>query len=241
MDAAVRVVVQARMGSTRLPGKTLAPLAGRPLLEHVVRRLQAAEEYVECPWEVVVATTCEPEDNRIEALCGKLGVTCIRGSALDVLERFLEATEDLPNDAVALRATADNPAYCPVRTAAIYHEHLRADAEYTCVQELSYVVPEVFQVGALRRMARVAADPHQREHVTPFFRQFPWAFRARQLPSDWRGLRREIALSVDTPGDLARMQQLFAALAATDGMFSLEDVYHCCDRFERPLTRPAAA
>lgn len=240
MDAAVRVVVQARMGSTRLPGKVLTDLAGRTVLEHVVTRLQAAERFARRPWEVVVATTCEPEDDRTEAACEELGVTCLRGTTADVLSRFLQATSDLSNDATAIRATADNPAYCPERTAAIVEEHLAAGAEYTCVQELSYVVPEVFQVGALRRMARVAVDPHQREHVTPFFRQFPWAYRVHQLPADWHGLRREISLTVDTPGDLARMRQLFAALTGKDGTFALADAYRYCDRFERPRRSAAA-
>jgi spore coat polysaccharide biosynthesis protein SpsF len=240
MDAAVRVVVQARMGSTRLPGKILSDLAGCTVLEHVVTRLQAAAQFSRCPWEVVVATTCEPEDDRTEAACHELGVDCVRGETADVLSRYLQATADLPHDATAIRATADNPAYCPELTAAILDEHLAAGAEYTCVQELSYVVPEVFQVGALRRMARVAVDPHQREHVTPFFRQFPWAYRVQQLPTDWQGLRKDIALTVDTSGDLARMRQLFAAVTNKNGTFSLADAYRYCDRLERPRRSAAA-
>ncbi len=241
MDAAVRVVVQARMGSTRLPGKILTSLAGRPVLEHVVRRLQAAGRYANGSWEVMVATTIDAVDDRTEAACRELGVPCFRGETEDVLSRYLGAIADLPDAAIVLRATADNPVYCPQRSAAMVEEHLQAEAEYTCVRELSYVVPEVFQVGALRRMARVAVDAYQREHVTPFFRQFPWAYHVQQLPKSWRGLRSDIALTIDTPGDLASMQHLIMALADKDAMFSLDDVYRYCDRLERPATHSAAA
>lgn len=241
MDAAVRVVVQARMGSTRLPGKILSSVAGHTVLEHVLRRLQAAGRHANRPWEVMVATTTEAADDRTEVACQELGVICFRGETEDVLSRYLGATADLPDSAVALRATADNPVYCPMRTAAIVEEHLSVEADYTCVRELSYVVPEVFQVGALRRMARVAVDAYQREHVTPFFRQFPWAYRVHQLPRSWRGLRPDISMTIDTPGDLARMRHLFTALAGRDAMLSLDEFYSYCERFEIPAVFSDAA
>lgn len=241
MDAAVRVVVQARMGSTRLPGKITASLAGRPLLEHVVRRLRAAGCVYREPWDVWVATTVRPEDDRTERLCDSLGVKCFRGDALDVLSRYLAASADLPENAVAVRATADNPIYCPVRTAAIVREHVAHEVDYTSIRELSPTVPEVFRVGALRHMARVAVDPYQREHVTPFFRQFPWSYRVRLLPTDWRGLRPDAPLTIDTPSDLVRLQTLFASLDAPDALFGVEQAYDWCDahRDHRPVRAAA--
>jgi spore coat polysaccharide biosynthesis protein SpsF len=225
MDAAVRVVVQARMGSTRLPGKILAQLAGATVLEHVVRRLQAAERFWHAPWEVMVATTTRPEDDQTAMACRDLGVRCIRGETNDVLSRYLLAVDDLCDDAVALRATADNPLYCPERTAAIVREHFAAEADYTSIRELSYVVPEVFRVGALRDMARVAVDPYHREHVTPFFRQFPWAYRVQSLSPTWHGLQPQVPLTVDTEADYARMERLFQDCARPGTMVSLEDAY----------------
>src|SRR5581483_12157067 len=107
-ERAVRVVVQARMGSARLPGKVLADLAGHPMLEFVVRRLQAAGAGL----EVLVATSRSPADDAIDDLCRHLAVPCFRGSETDVLGRYLAATADLADEDVVVRATADNPLYC---------------------------------------------------------------------------------------------------------------------------------
>src|SRR3954470_8609507 len=90
-----RVVIQARMGSTRLPGKIMADLAGRPMLAHIVRRLQAAAVFVPGTWEVAVATSTDDADDLTEHLCHALGVPCLRGSKDDVLARYLAATAEL--------------------------------------------------------------------------------------------------------------------------------------------------
>jgi spore coat polysaccharide biosynthesis protein SpsF len=240
MDVAVRVVIQARMGSTRLPGKIMAPLAGRPLLEHVVRRMQASGRAFGVPWEVMVATTDRTEDDLTKQLCRHLDVPCFRGDALDVLARYVAATADLDEQAIAVRATADNPLYCPHRTAAMVHELIANEVDYASIRELSPTVPEVFRVGALRSMARVAVDPYQREHVTPFFRQFPWSYRVRLLPLDWQGLRRDVPLTIDTPVDLARLRSIFAALGDNDAMFAVDDAYRRWDA-QRPVREELAA
>ena len=221
----MRVVVQARMGSSRLPGKIMAPLAGRPLLWHVVQRLQAAGHGDNVPWEVMVATTTDRQDDLTAAWCREHGIACRRGSSDDVLARYLLACEDLGDDDVLLRATADNPLYCPRRTAGIVTEHCNGRADYTCIRELSYVVPEVMQVGALRRMTARVTDPYCREHVTPWFRQRRREFRTQFLPAHWQGLRADMRLTVDTPEELARMQWIFACCGVGESPFPLEAVY----------------
>ena len=107
------VVVQARMDSLCLPGKIAAPLCGLPLLGRVVRRLQARRRT--CPWGcgVPVATTTNPADDVTASLCGELRVDFFRGSENDVLDRYLAATAHLGDDHIIVRATADNPLYCP--------------------------------------------------------------------------------------------------------------------------------
>jgi spore coat polysaccharide biosynthesis protein SpsF len=229
MVGRVRVIIQARMGSSRLPGKVKALLAGHPLLEQVVRRLQSAARRGSVadslPWEVTIATTTSPVDNAIVQLCRDLAVGCFRGPEEDVLARYVAAAEDLAGDDTVVRATADNPLYCPERSAAIITRHLRGRNDYTCIENLSYVVPEVMQVAALRRMALLASDQYCREHVTPFFRQGVNEFRVEQLPSTWRGLRPEIRLTVDTPEELRRMNRLFASAGGGDSLFSLEQAY----------------
>jgi spore coat polysaccharide biosynthesis protein SpsF len=213
------------MGSGRLPGKVLADLAGHPMLEFVVRRLQAVDGCA----EVLVATSTSPADDVIDDFCSRLGVPCFRGSETDVLGRYVAATADLADDDIVVRATADNPLYCPVRTAAIIAQHRHLAADYTCVENLSYVVPEVMQVAALRVMCRVASDARWREHVTPYFREAVHDFRVVALPADWHGLRPEIRLTVDTPEELNRMSGICRTLAHRDLLFPLEDVYSLLD------------
>jgi spore coat polysaccharide biosynthesis protein SpsF len=220
----VRVVIQARMGSSRLPGKILAPLDDRPLLWHVVRRLAASA--TSSQWQVMVATTTAADDDRTADWCRQRGIACFRGDPEDVLARYLQATADLDDNEILIRATADNPLYCPRRTAAIVARHLDAaePVDYTSIEGLSYVVPEVIRVGALRRMALVASEPYCREHVTPYFRQHPAEFRVVQLPPTWEGLRPEVRLTVDTPEELAQMRAVFRACANSETL-PIERVY----------------
>ncbi len=233
MAKTVRIVVQARMNSSRLPGKIITPLAGWPMLAHVVGRLKAAwqltSEIGSTRWEVLVATSTARDDGATEQLCRELGVDCFRGPEDDVLARYVAASEDLADDDLVVRATADNPLYCPRRTASIVSEHLRTGADYTCIENLSYVVPEVMKVSALRTMARLTLDAHCREHVTPYFRLGSRPFRVRQLPPSWHGLRPDIRLTVDTQAEYDRMAWIFERLGGDDPLFPLEDVYALCD------------
>lgn len=220
------------MSSSRLPGKVLATLAGRPMLESVVRRLQAAES-VE---EVIVATSTSPADEEICEYCNLLGICCFHGSEHDVLGRYIAATSHLADDDIVVRATADNPLYCPRRTAAIIAEHRRLEADYTCIDNLSYVVPEVIRAGALRAMAAVANDARCREHVTPYFREAANRFKVVKLPVDWMGLRPEVRLTVDTSEELERMQTICATFAESGLLFPLEDAYSVYDAMQLRLT-----
>lgn len=225
----VLVVVQARMDSSRLPGKIAAPLNGLPLLGHAVRRLQAAQAHLPLGLRVLVATTTNPTDDVTATLCGDLQVDFFCGSENDVLDRYLAATAHLDDDQVIVRATADNPLYCPARTAKIILHHQASGAEYTSIENLSYVVPEVMRVGALRGMARRTTSPFCHEHVTPYFRQHPEEFHVTQLSPTWEGLRPEIRLTVDTPEELQRMAAIHGALGRDNNLFSLEQVYEFCE------------
>jgi spore coat polysaccharide biosynthesis protein SpsF (cytidylyltransferase family) len=244
------------MGSSRLHGKIMAELAGEPLVAHTVRRLkecglrsaecriQSARTPNSAPrtaHELVVATTTREEDDLTAAWCQSQGIACFRGDADDVLARFVAATADLGDDDIVVRATADNPLYCPERSAAIIAEHRRTRADYTCIDQLSYVVPEVVRVRALRRMASLTSDPYCREHVTPYFRQRPETFNTLCLPADWRGLRSDVRLTVDTPAELARMQKLFDTASDQGSLVALEAVYAEWDRMMEYSTAAVAA
>jgi spore coat polysaccharide biosynthesis protein SpsF len=232
----VRILIQARVGSSRLPGKVLKPLAGRPLLARVVEQLSAARRHVDQPLELMVATTQDEGDDQTAALCRALKVPCFRGNRSNVLARYRAAVADMADEDVLIRATADNPLYCPRRTGLILERHLSAANDYTCVRNLSYVVPEVMGVGAFRRMAVMAegaADAaYCREHVTPYFRSPDAPFYARQLPETWQGLRPDVRLTVDTPLEHERMDELLKLVADKPGTISLEDVYRAWDAWQ---------
>lgn len=236
--ARVRVIVQARMGSQRLPGKSLAALDDQPLLWHVVSRLQAAAGQTALCWEVCVATSTLPADDAIAEACRRWQVPCFRGDPLDVLARYAAASAELSNDDIVVRATADNPLYCPARAARLAEHHIAGGYDYTCIENLSYVVPEAMRASALREMAaRHDLDATCHEHVTIWLRQPGIPLRTQQLPSDWQGLRPEIRLTVDTPAELERMQAIIAACGRTA---SLEEVYAWCDRNKVSQARAAA-
>jgi spore coat polysaccharide biosynthesis protein SpsF (cytidylyltransferase family) len=264
----IRIVIQARMGSSRLYGKIMAQLGGEPLLAHTVRRLnQCGMRSGECGvfasfrtphselrtpliphpspltshLQLLVATTTRDEDDLTAIWCQAHGIACFRGDADDVLARYVAATADLGDEDVVVRATADNPLYCPERSAAIVAEHLRGRADYTCIDRLSYVVPEVMRVRALRRMAALAGDPYCREHVTPYFRQRPETFNTLSLPADWRGLRPEVRLTVDTQAELSRMQRLVARLRDQGPLFSLEAAYEEWEKMMEYSAAPVTA
>lgn len=168
MSARAAIVIQARMGSTRLPGKSLAPIGGRSLLARVAERLLHQREL-----PVVLAGT-RPTLLEDDMLCEEaewLGLTVVRGSADDVLGRYAFAASLVGAPAI-IRATADNPAVdldAPLRTLDIL---LRSGADYV----VDYGLPlggtvEAMTAAALVRAAALATDAYDREHVTPFVRR----------------------------------------------------------------------
>jgi len=212
------------MGSARRPGKTLAQIAGKTLLVRCLERLSAAlvvgrNRLPQYKWQLVVATSRLAADDPIAAATLPFGVGCVRGSENDVLSRYISAAADLRSDDTIVRATADNPLYCPRRLAELVDAHLSGGGCYTGISEaLSPLVPEAMQVGALRAV-QLAADVsnYDREHVTPYLRKERGPHRVVWLPPTWRGLRPELRLTVDTPDDLRAMNELYEALIALTG------------------------
>ena len=167
-------VVQARTGSTRLPGKVLQDLGGRPLLRFMLDRL--ADLRVD---DVVIATSTLDRDDAVVEIAFDAGRQVVRGSELDVLDRFAGALLTHPADHV-VRLTADCPLADPVLVESVLARHLDRGADYT-----SNVFPRTFPRGldcevmtadALRAADAEAIDPAEREHVTPFLYRRPERF-----------------------------------------------------------------
>jgi spore coat polysaccharide biosynthesis protein SpsF len=218
MAETAAVFLQARMGSTRLPGKVLARVAGASLLELCVRRLQCRSQI-----PVVVLTTTLADDDRIEEEAKRLGVDLFRGPDIDVLSRFVAAADRFGVDDV-IRATADNPAVdsdAPQRTLT----HLRrAHVDYVHEYGLPYGAGvEAVTADSLRRSSEFTADPYDREHVTPLVRRDPrFAALAALVPGDVRNP--ELRLTVDTSDDLEYIRVLFEAIGGDITTTPLADI-----------------
>lgn len=194
------------MGSIRLPGKVLKPLAGQPVLTHVVKRVMAANQID----AVVVATSTEPADDAIEMFCNEHGWQCIRGSEKDVLARYAKAARIARAD-VVVRVTSD----CPLFSPRILDEMLdRFDPEQmdymsTNCPTRSFPVGldcEIMRADALLRADADAKAPYDREHVTPYLYNNLDLFRVHGFASD-QDLQ-DIRITLDTAEDYDRLLQL---------------------------------
>jgi spore coat polysaccharide biosynthesis protein SpsF (cytidylyltransferase family) len=200
----VLCVVQARVGSTRLPAKVLADLGGRPLLRFLLDRLTRLAVD-----ELVVATSVTAPDDAVAAVAADAGVRVVRGPEQDVLARFGEALRQCPADYV-VRLTAD----CPLTDPAIVHAAIALAAErgadYTS-NSLVRTFPdgldvEVLTAEALAAADREAVDPLEREHVTPFVYRRTTRFTLAALRND--ELLGDERWTVDRPDDLARLRDI---------------------------------
>ena len=207
MAAGLICVVQARMGSTRLPGKVLADLDGRPLLAFLLARLAPLKVD-----HVVVATSTSGADDTVAEVAEDAGAAVVRGPEDDVLARFALVLERHPADAV-IRLTADCPLTDPALVQHVADAWHDAGADYAS-NTLVRTFPdgldvEVVAADALRAAATEATDPFEREHVTPFVYRRPDRFRLADVrhPTDLSHLR----WTVDTADDLDRVRRLVAA------------------------------
>lgn len=205
----VVAVIQARMGSSRLPGKVLEDLCGRPVLGWVVDAAQAARGVD----QVVVATSVSESDNAIAKFCADIGVNVVRGSENDVLDRFLRAAEETEADAI-VRLTADCPLLDPdVITQLVAFWRVSGNLDYVSTT-LARSLPrgldvEVASVAALRR-CEVRVEAHHRTHVTSALYEDGSSFQLASIsfsPS-YAGYR----VTLDTPEDLELLRALVPLL-----------------------------
>ena len=179
----VVAIIQARMGSTRLPGKVLKNIGARTMLARVVRRIRRASHID----EVVVATTTEPADAHIVAECETLRVSSYRGSEEDVLDRYYETARAYEAD-VVVRITSDCPFIDPGLADQIIEAFHKYGADYTSISLMrSYprgLGAEVTTREALERAWEEAEEAYQRVHVTPYLYEHPERFDLHSVTHD---------------------------------------------------------
>lgn len=215
------VVCQARMTSSRLPGKVLRPIEGRPALQLMLERLDRAAR----PDLVVVATSVERSDDPVAALVERLGVPCHRGPLIDVAGRFMEVVQRW-SPAAFVRVTGDSPLI----------DHRLVDHALELYAEggadvVTNVFPstfpsgqslEVVAAGSFRRAYESMEEPHDREHVTPYLYRHHERFRIRNF-SAGEDLS-DLDVSIDTAEDAALIEAVVARMERPHWEYGWRDV-----------------
>lgn len=214
-------ILQARTSSSRLPGKVLRPILGKPMLERQIERLARCHEID----RLIVATSEDRSDDAIAQLCQQLGVDCYRGSLDDVLDRFYQAASLYQPEHV-VRLTGDCPLADPMLIDELIRFHLAEQSDYSSnCHEPSLpdgLDAEIMRMTALALAWQEARLASEREHVTPFIRKHPKRFRIRL----WRN---SVDLShhrwtVDKAEDFDFVCAVYEALYPGNPAFGMQDV-----------------
>jgi spore coat polysaccharide biosynthesis protein SpsF len=224
----VVIIIQARMTSTRLPGKVLLPVLGRPMFSFQIERLKK----VRGANQIIVATTVNSTDDPIVAFCADESLDHVRGSEHDVLSRYVLAAHKSSAD-VVVRVTSDCPLLDPELVDKMILEYF-GDARPDYVSNM--LVPtwpygmavEVFSAAALFEAEAEPSDPVEREHVTPFIYRHPERYRLHSVT-------RQVDLSdhrwtVDTPEDFELITRILTELYPGNPDFHMDDVLKLLDR-----------
>ena len=216
-------ILQARMSSTRLPGKVLADLAGKPMILRQIERLKRATRLQ----RIVVATSDQASDDPLAVCLIAAGVEVFRGSLDDVLARYIGAIETFGPTRTVVRLTADCPLADPDLIDQTLALHERSGADYTSNTPARRSFPkgldvEVFESVALKIAADETSDPYDHEHVTPFLYRHPNRFKIEGLEqSPDEG---DVRWTVDRPDDLDFVRAVYDGLYAANPTFTSDDV-----------------
>jgi spore coat polysaccharide biosynthesis protein SpsF len=229
----VVATIQARTGSTRLPGKVMYPLDGTPVLAHVVERVTAAETVD----QTVVATSTESPDDVVEACASRAGAAVVRGNETDVLGRFERVVEKYDPD-VLVRVTADCPLLSPAVLDGVVERLQQSGADYSSnILERTFprgLDVEAFTAESFATVAEEATEPHHREHVTPYYHE--QAERFGRVPvtaeevfaEEWLQNRTDLRLTLDEPADYELLRRVYAEVAH-DGLLDVRDAIRHVD------------
>jgi spore coat polysaccharide biosynthesis protein SpsF (cytidylyltransferase family) len=215
----VVAIIQARMSSSRLPGKVLMPLANKPVLAHIVERLS----YCKMIDKIVVATTNEVSDDLVADYCDNNNIDCYRGSLEDVLDRYYQTAKIHHADPI-VRITGDCPVIDPVVVDAVITGYL--SGEYDCYG-LGGEFPDgldctVFSFSAIERAWKEAKLQSEREHVGPYIENNPHLFRNGALEL-FQGLSQQ-RWTLDELNDYELLSKIFNELYRLDSPFLTHEI-----------------
>ncbi|NQT66900.1 MAG: glycosyltransferase family protein [Actinobacteria bacterium] len=220
-------IIQARMSSTRLPGKVLLDLEGKCVLEHVINRVNSAKMID----DVIVATTIKKEDLQILKICNSIGIKVFCGSEENVLDRYYQAAK-LFNPEHIVRITSDCPMIDPKVIDKVINLHLKEKADYT-TNVITETFPdgedvEIFTFETLNKAWRNAKLLSEREHVTPYIKKHPKIFKIRNLENDKNLSNKRWTL--DNPEDYEFIKVIYKNLYVKNHLFGVEEILDFLNR-----------
>jgi len=223
------LTIEARMRSSRLPGKVLMPIMGVPMLALMIERLKNARMID----DIVVATTDNGSEDPIAKLADEMGVGCFRGSEEDVLLRVLKAAQHFEAD-IIVETTGDCPLNDPAIVDKVVADYRIGGADFVS-NTLDYTTPigtdvRVFSTESLAEIERVSQDPADREHVSLHYWENPEKYRLRNVRTEIPPEVKDLRLTVDTPEDFELISRVFEELYPTNPAFSLWDIVELFER-----------
>lgn len=213
----VQAIIQARVGSSRLPSKIFETIGENSILKWVIKNLHESD-YIK---RIVIATTCEKEDDAVEKFCHEEGVNVFRGSEEDVLDRFYKTLGKYPCD-ILVRATADNPLLHIETLDSMVKLHINENADYTSIEGVAPLglTAEIVTSHALKKAWDRGNEKAHREHVTPFIYEHPDEFTIKRLEPPASLAGKNYRLTVDTKEDLDLMKAIYKKLYSAGKEFT---------------------
>jgi spore coat polysaccharide biosynthesis protein SpsF len=222
-------IVEARFASTRLPGKVLLPIVGKPMLALMIERLQRARTID----EIVIATSANPADDAIALLATDMGAHVFRGSEEDVLDRVVKAAQSRNAD-IIVETTGDCPLIDPGIVDKVVGDFLMGGADFVS-NVLPHTTPRgtdvrVFWAKDLAEINVRSQDPADHEHVSLHFWEHPERYRCRNVETDLPEAAAHLRLTVDESADLELVREVYQRLYSSNPAFTLADVLQLLDQ-----------
>lgn len=228
----IPAVIQARMGSSRLPGKVLMELGGEPMLNHIVKRLKLAR------WvsNFIVITSVAKKDNAIVEFCMKRSINCFRGSEKDVLDRYYQVAQAF-NMSHLIRITGDNPFIDIEELDRLIEFHFEKGSDYSSNKnDIGTNIPtgaggaEIFTFNMLEICWKEGKSPHHREHLNPYVLENIEKFNVAITKAPKYKQKKELRLTVDTHEDFERAQTILQLVSKPSHLITTQEIIHLYNR-----------
>ncbi|MCX5696388.1 MAG: glycosyltransferase family protein [Candidatus Omnitrophica bacterium] len=235
MEKSIVGIIQARMGSKRLPGKSILDLAGKPLLFRFIERVKRAETLT----QVVLATTENNEDDILTQIAEGLGIDIFRGSENDLIDRYYQAAKNAKADLI-VRLCADNPVVEPKEIDRIVRVHLKSGNDFSAnthnIDNNGYpdgLGAEVYNFALMERLRQITNDPRNREHPHSYVYEHRECFKTGtvECPAEFR--RPELKLDVNTQQEYRFLKDIYDYLFPKKSDFHITDIIHWYDNVYR--------